>query len=101
MKLYSLKRTFHQVPGYYFRAMLLLVPMFCGKLVAAPELAVECVVVPPLTMKVSAKDREAEQDFCKINLADASTAICPKSSRAPVRGGVHTLSRMSYLNPEQ
>ena len=57
---------------------LILLSMLPLRLVAAPELTVECIVVPPLAAEISPEDKQAERNFCQINLASESTAICPK-----------------------
>lgn len=59
-------------------ALLVLLVLLPMRLFAAPGLTVECVLVPHLAEEVAAEDVQAEEGFCGIDLADDSTAICPK-----------------------
>jgi len=73
-----MKRTIRQSSGNLCRTLLILLPLVPLRLIAAPELTVECIAVQPLAAEVSPADRQAEQRFCQIDLAGESAAICPK-----------------------
>ncbi len=61
-----------------FSSLFVLLALLPVRLFAAQELTAECVLVPHLAANVSEEDRQAEQNFCDIDLTNASTAICPK-----------------------